>query len=382
MCISFTKKLVLKARVFLASAAIFSMAGCVYESAQEPISAAATVRGVVSEVALGTGDPSARSSKRHEVVLYYVTNREHRGVTDPDKFFGNRAHSPASEVHYGRYPVSTDAYGEKFLPGNLRITGKALWFQEVRELAMTPGGAPKRDILIYVHGYNNGFTDAARACARLYSGFEDRVVPVFYSWPSSKSIRGYMADENETEKSAEYFAEFLNELAKGIPEARIAIVAHSMGSRVVLEGLERFNANYPSSEGSALKLWTVALFAADIDKNTYGARYSKTVNKSATRVLVYVSARDKALAASGELHGAHPRLGQTHPEPYTDDKSETIDATDAGHDVLGHGYLAGNRAVITDLGYAIAEGIPGWRRPGLRAGPNRIATKYYWLIVN
>lgn len=56
-------------------------------------------------------------------------------------------------------------------------------------------GKPAKTIVIYLHGYNNDFTDAAKAMVRLSSGFGDRVVPAVYSWPSAKKLLGYTSDE-------------------------------------------------------------------------------------------------------------------------------------------------------------------------------------------
>jgi esterase/lipase superfamily enzyme len=320
--------------------------------------------------------------ERQEIALYYATNRQHRNVSDPDKFFADGPASPASRIFYGRYPASTDRHGEDFLPGNLRILETNVWFDEVRSLAVV-NGKPQRLLLVYVHGYNNGFSDAAKATARLYSGFGDSVVPIFFSWPSVNRIASYMSDEREAERSAQYFGEFLQELSLRIPEAKIAVVAHSMGSRVLVRGLQQWRIAQPNlwDKNRPPVLSAAALFAADIDKDTYAGSYSPTVNGGARSILIYASAKDRALAVSRGFHGSEPRLGQTDPSPYRDDRAETIDATDAGHDFLGHGYFAGNRAVITDLAYAISDGIPARGRRGLKAVPSILAPKYWWLLV-
>jgi esterase/lipase superfamily enzyme len=253
----------------------------------------------------------------------------------------------------------------------------------VRSLAIV-NGKRERLLLVYVHGYNNGFSDAAKATARLYSGFGDSIVPIFYSWPSANHVANYMSDEREAERSAQYFGEFLQELSVRIPEAKIAVVAHSMGSRVLVRGLQQWRIAQPNlwDKGSEPVLLAAALFAADVDKDTYAGSYSPTVNGGARSVFIYASAKDRALAVSRDVHGSEPRLGQTDPSPYRGDKAETIDASDAGSDFLGHGYFAGNRAVITDLAYAIGNGTPAWRRRGLKAVPSVLAPEYWWLLVN
>lgn len=341
---------------------------------------------LVSLIGLGCATSQKKNSdqadisSRKDITLYYATNRSYLGGSDPDKFFGNRPGVPASRLRLGRFPASTTFDGSDFKPGNLRIISETEWYDEVRSKAMADG-KPRRLILIFVHGYNTSFTGAAESLARLESGFRDSIVPIFYTWPSRGQLGWYTADENEAAKSARYFADFLASLQTAVPGADIAIVAHSMGNRVAIAGIDL--ATRGLTPGGKKPFKAVALVAADIDREHYASTYSSVINQSADRVIIYASAKDKALAASRRIHDADdPRLGQNDPLPYSDKQSETVDASDAGTDFLAHGYFATNRVAINDLVLAVAEGLPAWRRPSLKPIPNLLAPKYWWLVTN
>lgn len=324
---------------------------------------------------------SFSGSTRKEIVLYYATTRRYRGGEDPDKFFDNRPETPPSRTRVGRYPGTTTLDGSDFLPGNLRVMDESAWIDEIRSKAIVDGKA-ERTILIFVHGYRTSFTGAAESLARLETGFNGSVVPIFYTWPSRASLVGYTADENEAGKSANYFASFLNELRSAIPEADIAVVAHSMGNRVAVSGIDIASRLSGVNEAQAKPLKSLALVAADIDREQYSAQFSKSMKENARRVVIYVSAKDKALAASRRVHdAADSRLGQNDPEPYSDSGTETVDATEAGTDFLGHGYFASNRTAINDIVLATRDGVGARFRPSLRPMPNFLATKYWWLVT-
>lgn len=322
------------------------------------------------------------SDGRKDIVLYYATTRNFLGNQDPDKFFGNFPGTPASKTRVGRYPATTKLDGSDFRPGNLRVMNDIDWLNEIRNKVVVDN-RPKRTILIFVHGYNTSFTEAAENLARLESGFGDDIVPLFYTWPSRASVLRYNADENEAGKSGQYFAEFLHSVRSAIPEAEIAIVAHSMGNRVAIAGVDIESRMGETNGIPKRPIKTLALVAADVDREHYSSTYSKSISKSAKYVVIYVSAKDRALAASRKVHGAvDSRLGQTDPTPYSDGLSETIDATDAGTDFLGHGYFASNRVAINDIVLAVRDGNSARFRPSLRPMPGFIGTKYWWLLTN
>jgi hypothetical protein len=97
----------------------------------------------------------------------------------------------------------------------------------------------------------------------------------------------------------------------------------------------------------------------------------------ASRTTLYISKRDLAVEASGWLHNC-PRAGLMPPTlvlPGID----TIDVTNADLTMLGHGYVAEARDVLTDMRALMTRGAPPKERFGLREAQNEEGARY-WLI--
>ena len=60
--------------------------------------------------------------------------------------------------------------------------------------------APKKQVLVFVHGFNNRFEDAVFRFAQIVhdSGADD-VVPVLFTWPSKGSVFAYGYDHESVE---------------------------------------------------------------------------------------------------------------------------------------------------------------------------------------
>lgn len=97
----------------------------------------------------------------------------------------------------------------------------------------------------------------------------------------------------------------------------------------------------------------------------------------AERTPLYVSTRDAAVAASCWLHG-FPRVGSMPPVT-TAPGIDTVNAVNADLSLLGHGYVAEARDLISDMHALIRHGAA----PAQRFGLHPVATpagEPYWLI--
>ena len=55
-------------------------------------------------------------------------------------------------------------------------------------------GQQRRDVLVYVHGFNQSFETAVLDAARLSDGLEFRGETMLFSWPSKNSLLNYIYD--------------------------------------------------------------------------------------------------------------------------------------------------------------------------------------------
>lgn len=315
------------------------------------------------------------------VRIFFATNRDYQGGSNPETFFGNRPTTPKSRLRYGWHNLLPTKKGQ-LEAAQLKIQDRADWVEMIRSEAAPSEGGEAKTLMVFVHGYNNSFTEAAVATAKLRRSFGAGAVAICYSWPSRDKLTGYDADQNEAESARGYFAKFLNELRADFPDQNIAVVAHSMGSRVAIEGIQKL----PEPERGGLlnlsytyPLGTLALLAADFDRDTYADDASHDVNRRAERVLIYVSDKDRALSASSKIKDVEGRLGQPRPTPYLDDKAETIDASRLDAGLLGHSYITDREEVLEDLRAVIMQGLGPRQRKNLAPEPSAFAPKYWRL---
>jgi esterase/lipase superfamily enzyme len=218
------------------------------------------------------------------------------------------------------------------------------------------GRSQRKEALVFVHGFNVTFEDAARRTAQLAYDLGIDGVPVMYSWPSMGEVSAYTADEATAEAAIPHFRRFLEEVAAQAGSQRVHIVAHSMGNRIVTNVLRAMAAETPQRRFNQ-----VILAAPDIDAEVFAEQIVPAIRPSAHRISLYASSRDRALIASQRVH-AFRRAGQSGPEIMVLDGLETIDASMVDTDLLGHGYFAENKQVIDDIFMVVRHDLPAHER--------------------
>lgn len=246
-----------------------------------------------------------------------------------------------------------------------RITaqGRERFVEELGDAVSDTRGEPS--ILLFVHGFNVGFEPALISSAQLTVDLrEDRRfdpgAPVLYSWPSQASVTpwAYFGDQQLADAAVPHLNAFLDLLLDEVRPARINIIAHSMGNRVLTQALEDYaearllDGNRPEVE------FRIILAAADVERDVFGIVAGKLDNLE-PNVTVYASDDDTALWVSRVLN-RRPRLGQTDGDrPWIRDVPgyTTIDATPVASTLfgLGHGYYSDNPFILNDIRCALAD---------------------------
>lgn len=231
-------------------------------------------------------------------------------------------------------------------------------------LAERMAKSPSKELLVFLHGYRVTFEEAARRAAQVAHDISFGGAVLLFSWPSAGSLSAYPADEDSAIKSAEPLRNLLRDLEGG-PWKRVHLLAHSMGNRVMVAGLTG------GEKDSTLPIQNVVLVAADVDidhfKQQFPALRRRVHSDQAGLVTSYASATDRALGISSWLH-RNTRVGRLGDTPLVIDGLESVDATATDTSLLGlhHGYFAGQRSVLTDIGLLVRERLPAARR-GLTA---------------
>lgn len=213
--------------------------------------------------------------------------------------------------------------------------------------------ASKKDLFVFVHGYNVAFDEAVRRTAQLAYDLAFDGAPVLFSWPSRGGMSEYPADEASVEWSTEDFIQFLTDLRQRSGAEAIHVIAHSMGNRLVVNALKDLS----KSNVKRPLVRQLVLTAPDIDAGTM-MRVAQFVTPMAFRTTVYVSTGDMAVGASHRFHDA-ARVGTSL---LAVPGADTVDASAVDSTFLGHSYPVENNLALHDLAQVIVAELPVTRR--------------------
>ena len=99
--------------------------------------------------------------------------------------------------------------------------------------------AGMRDVLLYVHGFNQTFETAALDAARLSNAIRFRGETMVFSWPSKAQLFDYGYDRESAMWSRDALEQVLSGLITSPAVGRVHIVAHSVGTMVTMEAIRQ-----------------------------------------------------------------------------------------------------------------------------------------------
>lgn len=257
----------------------------------------------------------------------------------------------------------------------LTVTPKTrdVFVTDVRQMVAS---ADDQSALVFVHGYNVTFENAARRSAQMSHDLGYGGLPALYSWPSQGGLAAYTVDEANSRWTVPHLQEFLELLAAEAGVETIHVVAHSMGNRAVTEVLRRFAFEDPDDRPS---FGSIVLAAPDLDADVFRNEIAPALAELSPSVTLYASKNDRALHASRGVHG-HPRAGDLSDGIVVSEMVVTIDASDVDTSLLsslslGHSYFADKPSVLDDIRSILAgvsvdargleplvwESLPYWR---------------------
>lgn len=194
--------------------------------------------------------------------------------------------------------------------------------------------AKRKEVVVFIHGYNNSFDDAAKATGKICNTLSAEFVCVSLSWPAGGSggaFYGYNIDRESGEFAVLDLKKALRILATTDGLKRLHLIAHSRGADVLLSALHQLGMEgyiTRTSLGERYKINNVVLFAPDVDLDVattklfgfvsdpdapFGTRaspYGLLPPVGSLHLTVYSSPNDKALALSSALFGSVVRLGR------------------------------------------------------------------------
>ena len=314
--------------------------------------------------------------------VYFASNRALTGSPDNVGSYGPNIQPPSvsSAMTYGTAFVdginlTTGAQGTVTLIEN---TSQGRFSQSAVDDLSNAG----RNLLVFVHGFDNTFSDAVTRAAfnrewMAASGVAAANTTVIaFSWPSLGQIINlpilqgdYLHDQNMARLSGVHLMTFLANLEPILRTARANrrrsfLLAHSMGNLALQSAVENW---FLHGNGNAQLFDRAILAAGDCGCDTFNqpdlARLSG-LNLLAQRISIYYSHVDHVLQLSAVVNGGAQRLGQDGPQNRSDPVSfpptqyHMVDATgyqDYAFDFLtSHQYYrespSARRLIAADMG--------------------------------
>jgi esterase/lipase superfamily enzyme len=242
------------------------------------------------------------------------------------------------------------------------------------EMANRLAGMSSRSLLLFVHGYDTTFAEAALRTAQLAHDLEFPGLAFFYSWPSAGNALRYWRDEEASQLSEAVFEQLLGELSQ-LRATNIYIVAHSMGNRIVAGALR----SRVIKKEETKHIREVLLAAPDINAELFRTAIApQLAAMQGTRTTIYASSSDLALRASKVVHGFR-RVGETIGGVFVYPGLDTIDASGAATMIreYGHSYLMDSASVLKDVRAIIEQKLAAKQRglPEMGRAPD-----LYWQL--
>lgn len=331
------------------------------------------------------------SSQKRWLRVYYVTNRLGTKKVATAEAYGK---DRTENLSYGTVDVAVlhdtkmkdlespaifkfekaTSLDEFSVAGSYTMLTHDQWLEDVQKRARQ---FEKPGVLLFIHGYNVNFVDAARRAGQLAYDLAFPGPTVFFSWPSEASVIHYLNDGREAENSWQAAASVLGDMSNMLPNGPLYVVAHSMGNRVMLGGLIQFLEKFPFRR---MAIKAVVMAAPDIDQDSFNLNIATKVLNQGIPFTLYASRHDLALGASEFLQGGI-RLGMGGKDILIKNGIDSVDASSVTKEffALNHSYFGDKTGVLSDLFGVIRLGLPPIKRANLK--PVGVAPRNSWAIL-
>jgi esterase/lipase superfamily enzyme len=265
------------------------------------------------------------------VTVYFATNRVANGSREDYRNYGNAIVAPTdpTAITYGTAYVN-----DANLTGD--TTGAITGIQDISMGQFSAGAIadlsnPGRNLLIFIHGFDNSFEDALTRAAFNQQWFLKSGVAaanttvVAFSWPSLGKLlsfpipwEDYCRDQMSAGQSGAHIMSFFSRLEPIVTSARATgrktfLLAHSMGNWALQAGVESW---FLHGNGAAHLFDRAFLAAADERYDSFSfpppGRLSD-LKQLAPEISILYSTADAVLALSAVINLGAKRLGQDGP---------------------------------------------------------------------
>lgn len=339
--------------------------------------------------------PDSHEDPGGEIKVIYGTNRNYTGSNEPASFYGIQR----SDLQTGICTISIPPGHKK---GEIERPARFLKYffslrkeSKTRDVVLTSVEPYQRDdfhriikdslalsgkksALIFIHGYNTSFEEAAWRTGQLAYDLPFNGVTGFFSWPSQAKLTKYGADIEFADSSIHAFIKFIDGLINVAGIEELHFIAHSMGNRILTSALKelKLRGEYASA---VQNISQVILAAPDLDKETFETFIFPEFIQVGKRHTLYASDKDKALKASKQLmRDGRRRLGDAGGDIFIKTGIDSIDASNVESDDNNHSYMFEEKEILNDLYFILEENRPPAKRQWLKPRNNPKGT--FWIF--
>lgn len=319
---------------------------------------------------------TAANAEQH-TTLFYATDRMPSGPEDRQAFYSNeRGHLLRAGIAKVQIdpPVSTWDDLRRITLAGERQANYTLSVSEARETGVMPfsiaeyisnspsqkemdaagrqfarmidaqlAGSSRKDVFIYVHGYNVDFDYSTLVSKELqhYLGYQGAFIS--YNWTATPNRLAYFRDQESAQASRRNLRSLIEYLSQNTGARRIHLIGYSAGSRLAFETAYQI-ALQPEPRA---RLGRLILISSDLDRSVFLQAIKDNLLDAVSSVTLYQSQTDSALALSRFVFGRE-RLGQTADGAAVSpviqaklsdlEKLQIIDVTDAEEAGAGNGH--------------------------------------------
>ena len=237
--------------------------------------------------------------------------------------------------------------------------------------------SPKKEVVLFVHGFNNDFEYAAGTAAELWHFLGREHIMVLYTWPAGRGgARGYTYDRESGEFTVYHLKRTIERIATTPGVEKIHLVAHSRGTDVLSTALRELVFEYRGTERAhepLLNIENLILAAPDLDLQVTLQRLATDhLNEDIGDVVFYTFSGDKAIGASAKLFSSERRMGRINVNDVADHRKGVLAAVEGlafidleeAEDSIGHGYFHNSPEASSDLIMTIRYGLKPGRENG------------------
>ena len=346
----------------------------------------ARVGAIATKLLQGKIRPFAVKRNFKEIIAY-VTDRKAGPTVDGNATYVGQY---AGQVSYGVITVQVPEHHPAGSPIDATAIKKVESIPYAAFLKLLQDQSEK-PLVIWIHGYRLSFPVSTTYCAEIARDLDIDANVLTFDWASNESTFGYNQDVLQISQSTNHLVDLLETINNQVKPAKIIIIGHSLGCRLVCLALQQLYSN-PNSRN--LKLDHVIFLAPNVDREEFNQNFKSGLQALVNRLTIYVASDDNVLLLGKLLYNVDS-IGlpeQFSPATNLDEiqtflyyekqlpgKIDLVDVSFSKKDFLRKHRLFLERPVLEDLFWLIHEDNPAAQRHLLKYKNAQNATDY-WVI--